>query len=305
MRRLAEKLIITLFDLLPRKLSVRSFFIYWGVLPYIIVKFTRRKLLKNRTVTGTVSIKQDCKEVPKMRSCEDQDICIRYSGGTDSTLVAAFMAERFRKVHLLTFASSYEALTLYTIKSNPLNAACNLKLLQKRYGEEKFAHTVLQMEKERDDIYFNHYQKHIPARSFLRVSFCPACTLAMHKLTIDYCRENGIRFVSDGSCIDSGAFPWQMQHRDNLEMIKQAYESAGMQYVINPCYNIPDSAEALFEKGILPRRVSIKSFSYRRQTQQFCIPIQLQSLCRNLHGSTEPVDSGEFRRFVEEVCRSF
>ncbi|MFW5785345.1 MAG: hypothetical protein ACOCW1_04080, partial [Chitinispirillaceae bacterium] len=272
MRRLLEKLIITLFDLLPKKLSVRSFFIYWGVLPFIIVKFTRRKLLKRNNNTSTVAVKQCSEKIPQVTGYEDQEICIRYSGGTDSTLVAAIMAQRFRKVHLLTFASSYEALTLYTIKSSPKNSVCNLEYLEKRYGRRKFTHTIMRMEKERDDIYFNYYQKHITGKSFLRVSFCPACTMAMHKMTIGYCRENDIRFASDGSCIDSGAYLWQMQHKDNLEMIKQAYSWAGIEYLINPCYNVPDSAEALFEKGILPQRINSNSFNYRRQTQQFCIP---------------------------------
>ena len=37
------------------------------------------------------------------------DICIRFSGGTDSTLTAAICAQYFQKVYLLTFKGSRES----------------------------------------------------------------------------------------------------------------------------------------------------------------------------------------------------
>jgi hypothetical protein len=209
------------------------------------------------------------------------------------------MAGRYRKVHLLTFAASYEALTLFTIRSSPQNARTNLSHLQRHFGADKFVHTIVGCEAVRDRIFFDVYRRIFVRNDYLRVSLCPACTVAMHLLTMDYCRQRSIRYVSDGSSGESGRFQWQMQHPDNLAVVISKYAAAGITYLINPCYGEADSAETLFSAGILPERVDKSSFRYRRTTQQFCIPIQLQSLCRNIHGGDIPPDAGRVAEFIE------
>jgi hypothetical protein len=307
MHKTIEKLIIVFFDLMPQRLSVRSFFIFWLTLPYIIVKFYKRALnrkqcsvcQKETMVThGSASYNVKSSILAGSDSCSDQEICIRYSGGTDSTLTAAYMASRFRRVHLLTFATSYEKYTLGIIKSSPQSTCVNVEFLKKRFGKDRFVHTIIPLETIRNEIYFGLYQKLINHNDFLRVSLCPACTVAMHKMTIEYCKENHILFVSDGSSEESGLFPWQMQHRENLNVIIGKYKKEGITYCINPCYKLRESAQVLFENGILPEMVDRKSFRYRRKTQQFCIPIQLQSLCRNLHGKEFPVDAEKVTQFL-------
>lgn len=303
-----ERIIISFFNLLPQRLSVRSFFIFWLTLPYIVLKFSKRSFIRRRSVichkkpkgrsehsTGSGA---KCSFLIQTDSRSDEEICIRYSGGTDSTLTAAYMASRYRRVHLLTFASSYENITFGMIKSSPRHTCVNVEFLQKYFGKDRFVHTIMPLETFRNEIYFGLYQKFITHNDFLRVSLCPACTVAMHKLTIGYCKEHHIRFVSDGSSEESGSYPWQMQYRENLNVFISKYKMAGISYCINPCYKVRESAQVLFENGILPVMVDRKSFRYRRKTQQFCIPIQLQSLCRNLHGKVFPADAERVTQFV-------
>ncbi|MBN1604679.1 MAG: hypothetical protein JW915_23925 [Chitinispirillaceae bacterium] len=309
MRKAIETVIINLFNLLPQRLSVRSFFIFWLTLPYIVIKFSKRSLNRRRSIIwhGVTAEKAEYSTVSTAKSsfqiladsCSDEEICIRYSGGTDSTLTAAYMASRYRRVHLLTFASSYENLTFGMIRSSPRSTCVNVGFLQKRFGKDRFVHTIVSLETIRNEIYFGLYQKFITHNDFLRVSLCPACTVAMHKLTIEYCKKHYIRFVSDGSSEESGSYPWQMQYRENLDVIIRKYKKAGISYCINPCYKVRESAQLLFENGILPEMVDRKSFRYRRKTQQFCIPIQMQSLCRNLHGKVFPADAERVTQFVD------
>jgi hypothetical protein len=299
--------ILFLFDLFPKKLGVRAIGIYWICLPYIFVKFATRAIRKR---VGTA------RPQPRLRralpphlhelalipeNSSEEAICVRYSGGTDSTLTAARMAQRFRRVHLVTFASSNQAATLGTIRSNPMNSAQNLRRLQEKFGADRFVHQILPVESLRDEIYFTLFRKHVRSRDFLQVSFCPACTMAMHLLTIEYCEKHNIRFVTDGSTAESGAFSWQMQHADILLLVHEGYRKRGIRYIVNPSYTIDDSAEALYQEGVFPDRVDKGSFTYRRKTQQFCIPIQLQSLCRNIHGAGTPGNPASVKSFVQEV----
>jgi len=309
MRRSLVGLIVTLFDLLPKKLSVRSFFIFWSLAPYLIVKFKRRSLLRKKPKQTSVTVNDsDRVELERLLSIppdftgRGDEVCVRYSGGTDSTLAAAYMAMHFRKVHLLTFGASYQGLTLNTVSSDPSSTMVNVQLLKKKYGRERFVHHVIDVQPLRDELYFKQFQYYAVEKDFLRVSLCPACTMAMHKLAIDYCKRNAVTAVTDGSCGESGAFPWQMQHRDNMKSIGDVYEQQGLTYIVNPCYKISESGWALLKMGVINEPVDRKSFSYRRKTQQFCIPIQLQSLCRNLYGREMPKDSTSVRRFIKSMC---
>ena len=197
-RTITESVVISFFDLLPKKLVIRSFFIYWGCLPYIIIKFAGRALRRKRKMMepskGSRSITSDTlnklSAIPE-RS-QELEICVRYSGGTDSTKVAFYMAQHFRKVHLITFAASYQGITLGTIRSNPKNSLTNIRHLHDTFGQEKFIHRIIPVEDLRDSIYFGPYQKIVRSKDFLRVSFCPACTVAMHVITIEYCRKHAV-----------------------------------------------------------------------------------------------------------------
>ena len=80
---------------------------------------------------------------------EKSEVCIQFTGGKDSTLVAALMARQFERVHLLSFRNPL----IVDLDKVPLNVG-KLQLL---YGEDKFAHTVIDNERLLRQLYASHW----------------------------------------------------------------------------------------------------------------------------------------------------
>lgn len=289
-------MLIGWFDALPKTMAQRMGLIRWSCFPVVVYKVVQRPL---RSRAGSPPGIVPPPATPAYPEDAARDACVRYSGGTDSTLAAALMAERFRKVHLLTFASS-EKIPLQLVRSDPRSSVVHLEALRKKYGQDKFEHHIIPMSALRDRVYFNHYQPLFPEKNYLRVSFCPACTMAMHLETIAYCRNRGIHHVSDGGNAENGRFESQTQHPANLEAVQRFYARFGIAYEINPGYRDGRSDRMLHAMGILEQPDVKHDFHYRRRTQQFCLAIQFQALCRKLHGRDE--NAAACRRFFDSFA---
>ncbi len=279
--RFLEVAVLHLIDLFPKRIGARIIPITIACLPLIAIKLLRK------TVFHRPSLSSDTEnETPDLPGdIADEDICIRYSGGVDSTLAAHTLGKHFRKVHLLTFDTSYDLPLIRLFASNPGNASINLEHLRRIDGTEKYTHSILPIHRLRDRIYFDDYCPASPGMNYLRANLCPACTMVMHIETIAYCLKHGIRYVSDGANVSTGVFTWQTQNRINLEAFQRFYSEYGINYLINPNYELEDPDAALIRERIADDHVDSGNYRYRRKTQQFCIPIHLQSLCRRLHGS--------------------
>nr|HPI04194.1 hypothetical protein [Candidatus Goldiibacteriota bacterium] len=62
------------------------------------------------------------------------------------------------------------------------------------------------------------------------------------------------------------------------------YSRFGIKFLINPDYYSENVAGILTELGVYEKGTDRNNFLFRRKTQQFCVLIQYQSLCRILHG---------------------
>ncbi len=303
MRRRLERFLIKIFDSLPRTLHSRVVFIFWLCFPLIMYKIIKGSFFYQQSAVPDEQIYTRQPAIdPIPADAEHREICIRYSGGTDSTLAAAGMAEHFKKVHLLTFNTSYPVFSFGLIQSDPTNAATHIPYLQDRYGADKFVHRILEVGNLRDDIYFNDYQKAAVEKDFNRVNLCPSCVLSMHIHTIIYCLQNGIKYVSDGANIETGVLPWQTQYLRNLLEFQQFYKEFGISYIINPDYH-ENSDTRLKQLNLIPDPNS-KKYAFRKKTQQFCIPIHMQSLCKRLHGNPDNWDAEKglmSRYFIENM----
>ncbi len=282
-----EKLLITIFDQLPKKMSSRVIYIFWLSFPLIFIKILKGIFRINKG--QSINLKNNNSSEPTHKfskipsNSKDLDICIRFSGGTDSTLIASTLAPQFKRVHLLTFNTSFNIFTFGLISSKPSNTIFNLDLLKNKFGKEKFIHEIINFAELRDDVYFNDFQASATKKDFIRVNICPACTLSMHIETIIYCLKNKIKYVSDGANIETGKYPWQTQTLANLLEFRDFYKLFKITYIINPNYYHKDSDNELSELGVINQTNIRKQYSYRKKTQQFCIPIHLQSICRRLH----------------------
>lgn len=125
-----------------------------------------------------------------------------FSGGTDSTLTAALMAEKFDKIHLIT----YDRFAF----SSVMNPMVNVKKLRDKYGEDKFDFHVIKVEKLTRFVFYERYLHNIRKHGFFLLTICGLCKLAMHVRTVIFCLENGIPNVCDGANQGMHLFPAQM-----------------------------------------------------------------------------------------------
>lgn len=125
-----------------------------------------------------------------------------FSGGTDSTLTAALMADKYDKIHLIT----YDRFAF----SSVMNPLVNVKKLRDKYGEDRFDFHVINVEKLTRFVFYERYLHNIRKHGFFLLTICGLCKLAMHVRTVIFCLENGIPNVCDGANQGMHLFPAQM-----------------------------------------------------------------------------------------------
>jgi len=291
-----------LLDLLPKNLDTRADICLAVTFPVILIKALRKTLFPG-TTPSTPTSAETFKPEAYPPGTEGEDIAVRYSGGDDSTLVAALSAQNFRKVHLLTFTSDSRLNLFGFINSNPGNTKVNARNLSEKYGDGRFRHRIINFGQLRNEIYFRDFLPACREDNFLKSCFCIPCTLAMHIETIIYCLRNGIRFASDGSNNESGLLYWQTQNPFNLREVSEFYNRFGITYIVNPAYHCADTGVQLNKLGVHDVTGSKKNYRHRRRTQQFCHLIQIQTVCRRLCGTpndgaaTSAQKAGLFSRF--------
>lgn len=154
------------------------------------------------------------------------ETALLYSGGTDSTLAAALVAEKFDKIHLIT----YKRFGLFSV-TNPL---INARKLKNKFSENKFTHTIIPVDKLFKNVSYENFLVNFIKYRFFLLSTCGLCKLAMHIRTLIYCLENHVSFVCDGANQGMYLFPDQM---DNvIEETKKMYAYFGIDY-FNPVFN--------------------------------------------------------------------
>ena len=154
-----------------------------------------------------------------------KEVVLLYSGGTDSTLAACLLAEKYDKVRLLTF----KRFGLFSAA----NSLSNVARLKARYGQDRFSHEIIPIDgifrKVSYDRFFTNLFKH----GFFLLSTCGLCKLAMHVRALIYCLEEGIRNVSDGANKGMNLFPDQQP--GVIAMIRAMYAKFGIDYS-NPVF---------------------------------------------------------------------
>ncbi len=221
---------------------------------------------------------------------ESFDACvILFSGGTDSTCVAAICAEKHREIHLLTFE---EAAT----KKSPLPME-NVSRLKERFENVRFNHFMISTDRLVRRLAYLNYFKNLKKHGFFLLSTPGFSSLSWHLRTIVYCKKMGIDQVYDGMTQELLHFPGHMPKV--RELIRQMYADHGIKFgspVIN--WDVPPDqrftdrlivdrhgfsiyANAqpnrrttgfyLYEKAILPHP-NVKGSLFDRKMQHDCYP---------------------------------
>jgi hypothetical protein len=177
----------------------------------------------------------------------DKDVTLMFSGGVDSTVTASLLAQRFKKVHLVTYSNGYA-------HSHFRRAEIRAKELLAVFPD-KFCHSLLSIRELFEFLTVNTLEKDFReyGSGFI---WCLACKIAMHTRSILYNLENGIKWMADGSSGETDEMVEQMPV--SVNMIGRFYEQFGIRFH-TPVYHLTRKESiAVLEKIGLKRGIRIK-----------------------------------------------
>ena len=167
---------------------------------------------------------------------------VLYSGGTDSTLVAALAAESHDTVRLLTL----RRLGIFHID----HSVVNVRKLREKYGHDRFAHHIIGIDRLFRKVSYSRYLPMLLRHGFFVLSTCGLCKLSMHIRAVIYCLENDIANVYDGANQGMITFPAQM--KDVIVEIRKMYARFGIRYE-SPVFDFDDPPRMEFGDRLVER----------------------------------------------------
>jgi hypothetical protein len=223
-------------------------------------------------------------ECPSVSPEKPQKVLLLYSGGTDSTLCAALLAQKYSEVHLLTLSRR----GIFNIK----NSACNVKKLRAAFKNVKFIHTIKSCENFFRFLSYERFFTNIRKFGFFNLSTCGICKLSMHISAIEYALENSIALAADGANQGMDIYPAQM--KEVIVLIRELYTIAGLT-LVNPVFHLdgirdndflkrldidvkknsgPTAGKKLYKMGLMPEE-NVKGSDLDRKMQAQCFGLIL------------------------------
>jgi hypothetical protein len=226
-----------------------------------------------------------------------KELAVLYSGGTDSTCAAALMARDFDRVHLLT----YSRFGVFSVE----HARVNVQKLKDKFGEEKFIHRIINIDKLFNAVSYSRYIPTLAKHGLFLLTTCGLCKLTMHIRTLVYCLDNDVGYVCDGA--NKNMDHASDQIRGFIGELKALYRGHGIEYAV-PVYELdhPDdigwfdklgmerlpgverekksggvtTGEELFRMGLFPQK-NMKGTKEDRQMQARCFQLVLANIFAN------------------------
>ena len=219
-------------------------------------------------------------------------ITLMFSGGIDSTALAITLADHYDKVHLVTYKNGYG----HYHHHRPV---ARVEELNQRLGN-RFTHTVISTKDYFDQILVNSV---LDDYKDFRSGFVwfMGCKMAMHMRSAIYCLENGVRYMTDGSNVDTEEMVEQMLI--SLTLIHHFYEDLTVEFG-TPVYNVrrAESKVLIRELGL---NMGYEVLDRHLCIQPTCLAGELYYLPYLMFNKRVKHDEGEVARFIEkkaEIC---
>lgn len=155
-----------------------------------------------------------------------------FSGGVDSTMAACLLAEKYERVHLLTYHNGHGTTGMGKTRKR-------VDELRARFGADRFEHLLTSTKSLMEKVVINDL---VETYAEYRSGFvwCMGCKLAMHARSAIYCLENDVPEMSDGSSASTQEMVEQMLV--SLSLIRSFYAGYGIDFQ-TPVYEIPREEE--------------------------------------------------------------
>jgi hypothetical protein len=181
----------------------------------------------------------------RIPNADDEEISVLFSGGGDSTLLAFLLAQRFRKVHLLTCR--------HLGVKEPEKTAINANRLIEMFGADRISRTVLDVDVPLRRLYEHDRARNLRDFGLLAQNVCGVCKMTMFASSIPYNHARGIRYTATGSHMEgAGVFIGQMKSVRE-QVFEPLFRRYGMEF-LTPVFYVPNSDERLFELGVTKKR---------------------------------------------------
>ena len=235
-------------------------------------------------VTQPVSVPMAPGNYPDVRG---KDITLMFSGGVDSTATAIMLSELYDRVHLVTYKNGYGH--YYHHRTHK-----RVKELNSKLGN-KFTYTLISTKDYFDQILVNSVLKDYKKYRSGFIWFM-GCKMAMHMRSAIYCLENGVRYMTDGSNVDTDEMVEQMLV--SLTMIDHFYDSMAVDFG-TPVYEVSRQAsKALIRKWDL--NMGIEVMDRHLCIQPTCLAGELYYMPYLLFNKKVKHDERVVAQFIDE-----
>jgi predicted subunit of tRNA(5-methylaminomethyl-2-thiouridylate) methyltransferase len=218
---------------------------------------------------------------------KENEIALMFSGGVDSTATAIMLAEKYDKVHLITYKNGYGHYYHHRTKKR-------VDELNKALGD-RFIYSLISTKDYFDEIVVNSVLKDFKKYKSGFIWFM-GCKMAMHMRSAIYCMENGLRLMSDGSNEDTNEMVEQMLV--SLTLIRFFYEHYGIEFG-TPVYEISrEESRQLIKK--LKLNMGVQVMDRHLCIQPTCIAGELYYMPYLLFNKKVKHDEVVISEFIEE-----
>lgn len=222
--------------------------------------------------------------LPKLRPNE---IALMFSGGIDSTATAARLADRYDRVHLLTYKNGYGHYYFHRV-------AQRVDELNRKLGS-RFVHTLISTKGHFDKILVDtvaaDYRKYRSGFVWFM-----GCKMAMHMRSAMYCLEHGLQHMSDGSNEDTNEMVEQMLI--SLTLIRQFYAGFDVHFG-TPVYEVRRDDSRRYIAG-LGLKMGIQVMDRHLCIQPTCLAGELYYMPYLLFNKKVRHDEATVAQFIDE-----